>query len=171
MTRNQVLLRRVRLLLILFILGLVLSGLTAFPLQWELELLARWMGAGEADSPGDHAGLAAWIVTVRNGLRDMYARYPWIAYGTDWLGFGIVILAVLFAGPVVDPVRNLWVIHFGLFACVAVIPLALICGPIRQIPFYWRLIDCSFGVVGFVLLWLARKYTLELARPPAPRRC
>ncbi len=51
----------------------------------------------------------------------------------------------------------------------AVIPLALICGPIRGIPFYWRLIDCSFGVVGFVPLWVCQRHTLRLqeftARP------
>jgi hypothetical protein len=29
---------------------------------------------------------------------------------------------------------------------VLVIPLALICGPIRGIPFWWRMIDCSFGI-------------------------
>ena len=38
---------------------------------------------------------------------------------------------------------------------VLVVPLALICGPIRGIPFYWRLIDCSFGVLGIVPLWIA----------------
>lgn len=169
--RRPLLLRRIRLLLVLFVVGLVLSGLTAFPLQWELDLLGRWVGAGRADRPQDHAGLAAWIVTVRNGLRDMYARYPWIAYGTDWLGFGIVILAVLFVGPIVDPVRNLWIIHFGLIACAGVIPIALICGPIRGIPFYWQLVDCSFGVIGFVPLWLARTYTRELASRTGRRAC
>ena len=39
-------------------------------------------------------------------------------------------------------------LYTGIAACLAVIPLALICGPIRGIPFYWRLIDCSFGVIG-----------------------
>ena len=30
--------------------------------------------------------------------------------------------------------------------------LALICGPLRGIPVYWRLIDCSFGVIGIIPL-------------------
>ena len=161
--RRRVLLRRIRLLLILFITGLVLSGLTAFPLQWELDLLTRWMGVPAEASADSYSGLVGWIVTVRNGLRDMYARYPWIAYGTDWLAFAHIVLAILFVGPLRDPVRNLWVIHFGLIACVGVIPLALICGPIRGIPFYWRLIDCSFGILGAIPLLLARKFTLELS--------
>jgi hypothetical protein len=28
----------------------------------------------------------------------------------------------------------------------------MICGQVRGIPFYWRLIDCSFGVIGAVPL-------------------
>ena len=160
--RRRVLLRRIRLLLILFTIGLVLSGITAFPLQWELDLLTRWMGVPAEASADSYSGLVGWIVTVRNGLRDMYARYPWIAYGTDWLAFAHIVLAILFVGPLRDPVRNLWVIHFGLIACVGVIPLALICGPIRGIPFTWRLIDCSFGILGAIPLLLARKFTLEL---------
>jgi hypothetical protein len=41
-----------------------------------------------------------------------------------------------------------------------VLPLALICGPLRGIPIYWRLIDCSFGVLGAVPL----VYCLHLTR-------
>ena len=40
------------------------------------------------------------------------------------------------------------------------IPLALICGPIRGIPFYWRLIDCAFGEIGIIPLI----YCLKLVR-------
>ena len=58
--------------------------------------------------------------------------------------------------------RNAWVIDFGLIACVGVIPLALVFGPLRGIPFYWQLIDCSFGVFGFVPLWIVRRYIKEL---------
>jgi hypothetical protein len=32
--------------------------------------------------------------------------------------------------------------------------LALIAGPVRGIPFYWRMIDCSFGIFGTIPLWL-----------------
>ncbi len=40
----------------------------------------------------------------------------------------------------------------GMIACIAIVPLALICGGICGIPFYWRLVDCSFGVLGIVPL-------------------
>jgi len=163
MNRRGILLRRIRVLIVLFIVGLVLSGLTAFPLEWELNLACRIVGVSHEASPGQHTGYVAWLVTVRNGLRDMYASYPWIAYGTDWLAFAHIILGILFIGPLRDPVRNLWVIHFGMIACVGVIPLAMICGPLRGIPFLHRLIDCSFGLFGLIPLSLVRKFTLELA--------
>jgi hypothetical protein len=51
----------------------------------------------------------------------------------------------------VDPVRGKWVLVFRVVACLAVVPLALIAGPICEITFYWRLIDCSFGVIGVLL--------------------
>jgi hypothetical protein len=63
-----------------------------------------------------------------------------------------------FIGPLRDPVRNIWVIEWAMLACVAVIPLAMIAGPIRGIPVYWRLLDCSFGVIGIIPLWIVRRW-------------
>ena len=139
------LLRRIRFVLALFIVGLVLSGLTAFPLEWEVGLLHRWVTAPPA--------LAAWIARVHQGLQESYRAYPFLAYGTDWLAFAHLVIAVAFLGPLRDPVRNVWVVDFGLIASVLVIPLALVCGPLRGIPPFWQLIDCSFGLVGLLVLW------------------
>jgi hypothetical protein len=33
---------------------------------------------------------------------------------------------------------------------------------LRGIPFWWRLIDCSFGILGAVPLWLARRLVKKL---------
>jgi len=151
------LLRRIRILLGVFVVGLILSGVTAFPLLWELKLLARWLAWN-----GVPPRLLQWILIVRDGLIDTYGKYPWLAYGTDWLAFGHLMIAVAFIGPLRDPQRNIWIIEFGMIACVMVIPLAFICGPIRGIPFYWTLIDCCFGVFGIIPLWLVRNYTLRL---------
>ena len=156
-------LRRCRCVIGLFMLTLVFSGMTAFPLQHELQLLASARGIGAQVTT--QGGLDAWIATVRDGLTQTYARYPWIAYGTDWLAFAHIVIAVFFIGPLMDPVRNVWVLKAGLIACGLVIPLALICGPIRQIPFGWRLIDCSFGVFGAVPLWYCLRLTKTLGRP------
>jgi succinate-acetate transporter protein len=148
---------RVRLWLTLFVIGLVLSGLTAFPLETELRILSSTLGIDPAASPSDYGGLQHWIALVATALRESYAKYPFLAYGTDWLAFAHLVIAVAFIGPLRDPVRNVWVIDFGMIACLGVIPLALIAGPIRQIPFYWRLIDCSFGIFGLIPLWIVRK--------------
>jgi len=145
-------LRRLRLVLGLFVLGLVLSGVTAFPLLHELEMLASARGLDQAGASEVSNSMDSWILTVRDALRDVYARYPWIAYGTDWLAFGHLVIAVFFIGPMIHPVRNVWVLHAGLIACVLVIPLALICGEVRGIPWGWRFIDCSFGVLGAIPL-------------------
>jgi hypothetical protein len=154
-------LRYVRLLLGLFVVGLVLSGLTAFPLAWELRVLTAWFGEGTAIGAA-FPGLAHWLSYVREGMETTGREYPFLAYGTDWLAFAHIVIAVAFLGPLRDPVRNIWVVEFGMIACLLVIPLALICGPIRGIPFCWQLLDCSFGVVGLIPLAIVRKLILSV---------
>ena len=73
-----------------------------------------------------------------------------------------VILAILFIGPFKDPVKNIWVIEFGLIACVLVLPLAFIAGYCRGIPIGWQLTDCSFGVFGSIPLWICYRKTKTL---------
>ena len=154
--------RKIRWLLGLFLVGLLASGITAFPLLHELNVLASLLGLSDASSPDPYRGLAHWILKVREGLQVTYSKYPFMAYGTDWLAFGHFVIALFFIGPIIDPVRNIWAIRAGLVACVAVIPLALICGALREIPLCWRLVDCSFGVIGFIPLWWALRLTRRL---------
>lgn len=160
---NTLPLNRIRLWLAFFIFGLVVSGVTAFPLEWELNLLHAIVTHPDSPLPQLWPELVAWITLVRNGLVEAYTRYPFLAYGTDWLAFAHLVIAVAFIGPWRDPVKNIWVIEFGLVACVLVIPLALIAGAVRGIPFFWQLIDCSFGLIGFIPLWQARNPTLSFA--------
>jgi hypothetical protein len=143
---------RFRAVMLFFIVGLVISGVTAFPLLIELRILAHALGAGAAQSPDGYSGLTFWIVTVRCGLERTYAAYPWLAYGTDWLAFAHIVIAFFFIGPLIDPLTSRWTLYAGILACLSVIPLAMICGLLRGIPFYWRLIDCSFGVFGVIPL-------------------
>jgi hypothetical protein len=142
------LLRAIRLWLSFFILALVLSGLTAFPLEHETGWLASFLHA----HPIVPSAIIFWITKVSDALRDTGLRYSFFAYGTDWLAFAHLVLAIVFLGPLRDPVRNKWVLQFGVIACICVVFLALIAGPIRGIPFFWRLIDCSFGVFGAIPL-------------------
>lgn len=174
MSRESQLRRRINLLTWLFILGLVLSGATAIPLVAELEWLVNRTGAQRlVDAPDSTSApaWAVWLVKVHAALQDADAKNPFLFYGTDWLAFGHFVIAIAFVGALRDPVRNRWLFDFGLIACALVIPYALAFGAIRAIPFWWRLIDCSFGVFGFVPLWFCRKWARELeslARAAAP---
>jgi hypothetical protein len=153
-------LKRIRILLGGFIVGIVLSGITAFPLTSEVGLLLNWFGQG--DGP-----LAVWLRTVHAGLVSNDKNFPFIAYGTDWLAFGHLVIAIAFYGPYRDPVRNRWVIDFGMIACATVPILAFVAGPIRGIPIWWRVIDSLFGIIGIIPLWFIRRDidALEVAKP------
>jgi hypothetical protein len=146
--------RRIRLWLAIMAVGLVVSGVTAFPLEIETRYLLRVLAPLARYAPD----LVGWIGRVHQGLADTGQRYPFIAYGTDWLAFAHLMIAVAFWGPLKDPVRNIWVVQFGMLACVGIVPLALICGPIRGIPFYWTCIDLSFGVFGLLPLVMAYRH-------------
>lgn len=153
---------RYRISLGIFIIGLVLSGVTAFPLLTELRLLASWLGITNAADYENLTGLQRWIAHVLFGLEQTNARFPFLAYGTDWLAFGHLCIAVFFIRPLFKPLESDWVLKCGLVCCVAVIPLALIAGQVRGIPLYWRLIDCSFGVLGAIPLLYCLKLTQHM---------
>lgn len=158
--RERVLRTRICWLTWFFIVALVISGATAIPLQTELSFASRFFSK---DSP---SALASWIFKVQEGLLQTNEQYPFMAYGTDWLAFGHFVIAVAFIGPLRDPVRNIWVYAFGMIACILILPYAFLIGEIRGIPFYWRLIDCSFGVFGFIPLWLCYRMASELEKLP-----
>lgn len=149
--------KRIKNLILLFIIGLVLSGVTAFPIETEL----AWFNTHNSWMP---SYLQNWISQVYFAVKATNTNYPYLSYGTDWLAFAHIVIAVVFIGPLKDPVKNIWVLQFGMIACVMVFPLAFIAGPVRQIPFYWQLIDCSFGVFGFALLYWCYKNILRLEK-------
>ncbi|BFU45262.1 hypothetical protein KRMM14A1004_34990 [Krasilnikovia sp. MM14-A1004] len=156
---------RIRAWLLVFVVGLIISGVTAFPLVAETRMVADLLHAVPAP-----AALVAWIDRVHEGLAATGRDYPFIAYGTDWLAFAHVVIAIAFWGPWRDPVRNVWVVEWAMICCVAIVPLALIAAPIRHLPWWWELIDMSFGVVGIVPLLIVRRLIRRLAEAPAEPR-
>ncbi len=140
--------------MIFFMITLFLSGLTAMPVEAELSFLARCF-------PADTA-IGQWIEKIYTGVYNTNKNYPFIAYGYDWLAFAHFVLAILFIGPLRDPVRNKWIVEFGIIACLLVIPFAMIAGQFRGIPFWWRLIDCSFGIIGLIPLSICLKQIKNL---------
>ena len=69
-----------------------------------------------------------------------------------------------FIGMLEDPVKNVWIIEWALLACVAIIPLALIAIPVSHIPLFHILIDCSFGLLGLILLIICKRWIHLLAK-------
>jgi hypothetical protein len=167
MNREQLLYRRIKLLTGFFIVGLFLSGATAIPLLTELDWLGKIAGGGTS-SVASGSEAAQWFARVHSALRDVNGKHPFLFYGTDWLAFGHFAIAIAFVGALQDPVRNRWLFLFGMIACALVIPYAFVFGAIRGIPAWWRLIDCSFGVIGFVPLWFCYKWTGELEKNSRP---
>lgn len=140
-------LRIIRRWIIFFMIALVISGLTAVPLEWG----TAWL-SGITASWGEP--WAAWSAYAAEAVAHVAATYPFLFYGTDWLAFAHVVIALAFVGPYRDPLRNRWVIQWGLWCCVLVLPLAFLWAPVRGIPFFWCCIDASFGVLGAIPLWL-----------------
>ncbi|MEU0148326.1 hypothetical protein ABZ119_20540 [Streptomyces sp. NPDC006288] len=159
---ERALLRRIRVWLVVFVVCLVLSGLTAFPLVHELRWAEDLLTSSASPFPEHLPALTEWITRVRAGLDEADAKYPFVLYGTDWLAFAHLVIAVAFLGPYRDPVRNIWVIEFGMIACAGIVPLALICGPVRDIPFWWTVIDMSFGIIGVIPLLVVRRMIKRL---------
>lgn len=149
-------LKNIRCWTVIFMLGLALSGITAFPIETEINIYDRYFSNNQFIRE-NFSSIADFLNQVSIGVHDTAKNYPFIFYGTDWLAFAHLLLALLFYGAYKDPVRNIWIVEFGMIACISVIPLAFICGPIRGIPLYWRIIDSSFGLFGIIPLWIMRR--------------
>ncbi|HMO67016.1 MAG TPA: hypothetical protein PKE47_17650 [Verrucomicrobiota bacterium] len=154
---------RIRAAVATVIVGLVLSGLTAIPIPEQFASARRALGEDFTAGGAMPEYIRTWLVEADRGVQATTENAPFVWYGTDWLAFGHLVIALAFVGAWRDPVRNRWLFDFGLIACAAVIPWALTFGALRGIPIWWRLVDCSFGVLGALPLWLARRWTRELA--------
>ena len=80
MKTNKIL-RKIKRVVAFFILLLILSRVTAFPLQTELSFLVNHLDANEGM-------LYQWISEVSKAITDLNNNYPFLSYGTDWLAFG-----------------------------------------------------------------------------------
>ena len=146
MNRIETLQKQIRRWIWFFMVTLALSGLTAIPAKQGIDFLYTMTQ--------DIRFVQPWMEKVQEGIHETSKNYPFLFYGYDWLAFAHFVLAILFIGPLRNPIKNKWVIEFGLIACVLIVPYALIAGYFRGIPFWWRLIDCSFGIVGLIPLTL-----------------
>ncbi len=152
---------RIRALALFFILALFASGLTAIPLESELNFLDRF-----TSRPGSNDSWSLWIHQVHSAVQAQNQTAPFLALGTDWLAFGHIVIGLGFIGLLIDPIRNEWLVTWGFLACGLLLPWAWGFGALRGIPWGWRLIDCSFGIGGFIpLLWI--QFDLQLLKKTA----
>jgi hypothetical protein len=149
------LLHRIRTCLLLFIIALVLSGLTALGVETQMHYLSPLF-------PAESTSMGGWLWKAYRAVAATNQRYPFIAYDFDWLAFAHIVIATVFIGPLQDPVRNKWVVQFGCIACCMVVPFALVAGGFRGLPLWWRFIDCSFGIIGLVPISLCLRYIRRL---------
>ena len=150
------LITKIRLLIIFFMTALIVSGATAMPAETGLHWLMQYKDMMPQQ-------MSNWLQTCYEALKDTNHKYPFLAYGYDWLAFAHFVIALSFIGPLRDPVKNIWIIEWQIICCIAVFPLALIAGPIRQIPIFHIIIDCSFGVAGIIPLLICRNWIKKLA--------
>ena len=87
--------RRIRWLLLFMMLGLGLSGLTAIPLVGEIALLRTMIGPGTWMQQ-QWPAMAMWIETVYQAISAVTQDYPLLRYGTDWLAFAHIVIAIAF---------------------------------------------------------------------------
>lgn len=161
-TSHVTLERRIRILIWFYLVTLVIVGVSTFPLAWEVNLLNSIVAHPALNLKSTLPPLVEWIARVNVALQETGRAFPFFAYGTDWLAFAHIVIGLLFIGPLRDPVKNVWVIEWAMLCCVLVIPLALVMGFVRGIPFGWTLIDCAFGVFGIVPLYFTRRFILQL---------
>lgn len=140
---------RIRQWLAFFMIALVISGLTAIDVTTGLIWLSQKAGNTFA---------APFITNVKDAAIDVGSKYAFLFYGYDWLAFAHIVIAVVFVGPYKDPVKNEWVIQFGIIACLMILPFALLMGHVRNIPIWWRIIDMSFGIIGILPLLIVKKH-------------
>jgi hypothetical protein len=107
---------------------------------------------GDVPATGE---LHRFALEVLAALEHMKAEAPFMFYAHDWLAFAHLVLAILFAGIIKDPVRNIWVIQCGLIMCALVPVLAGICIPLRGLPLVWFWVDVSFAPAAAIPLWIA----------------
>jgi len=150
------LLFRIRAMIITFVILLMLSGITAFPLYSEL----KWITDHHIFSADSAIG--SWIYKVWLAIQDVNNKNAFLFYGYDWMAFAHIVIGLAFIGPLYDPVRNNWIITWAILACICVLPLALIAGTARGIPWFHIVIDCCFGIFGLIPLLLVRKWIKQL---------
>jgi len=149
--------RKIKIAIIITIAGLLLNGISAVPLRTELKILLS-----RPDALPQF--LHDWWLYVNKGVKETTSNYPFMRYGFDWLAFAHLLIAIAFIGPLRDPIKNEWVIRWGMIASALSVVMALGWERLRGIPLWWSCIDAAIAIVAFIVLWLCNKWIKELKK-------
>ncbi|MHC4060125.1 MAG: hypothetical protein ACYSUC_00835 [Planctomycetota bacterium] len=111
-----------------------------------------------------------WVTLIQEASIETKEKYPFMLYGTGWVGFAHLVMVIACLGPLRDPVKNIWVLQFGLIGCILMIPMTLITGVVRSLPWFWQLFDCAIGLTGAIVFLICYRcarqmQTLSARRP------
>lgn len=154
-TKEKQLRRQIKLVIIITIVGLLLNGASAIPLRTEMNILLSYSGLFPQF-------VQDWWAYVNKGVIETSEKYNFMRYGFDWLGFAHLLIAIAFIGPLRDPVKNQWVVQWGMIAAALSIVMAFGWERVRNIPVWWSLIDAGIAYAAFVLLWICNRWIQKL---------
>ena len=147
--------RKIKIAVVITIIGLLLNGISAIPLRTELNILLSnpWAFPKFINN---------WWMHLDKGVNETTNQYSFMRYGFDWLGFSHLLIAIAFIGPLKDPIKNEWVIKWGMIASGLGVLMALGWERLRSIPFWWSVVDASIVIIAFVILWFCNKWIQAL---------
>jgi hypothetical protein len=160
-TEQKKVLRKIRVYLVIFFLGILFSLHTVMFVEVETAFFVKHFGQGTLTAE-KLPFFSEWIENLHLSISETYKTYPVMAYCMDWLTYACVVFAMFIIGPIKDPIKNIWVIQVYMLGCILGMLLPFIVGPMREIPIFWRFLDGSFGLMGFIILLIPYRLIKKL---------
>lgn len=139
--------KQIKILLVIYVTALAVSGFTAMIAPEGIRYLVDHV-------PPTWNTVHSWLMYVHIQIQ---SSPKFLLYGYDWLAFAHYVIALIFWGVWKEPVKNKWVVEWAMIASLLIFPLAFGMGYLRGIPFWWQLIDCSFGVGSIIPLLMIHR--------------
>lgn len=156
METNEARLRRnIKAAILITIAGLLLNGISAIFLKGELHFI-------QSNFNSLPPFLHDWFTYTSKGVNETNDKYPFMRYGFDWLAFAHLFIAIAFIGPLQDPVKNEWIVRWGMIVSAISVVMAFGWERVRAIPLWWSCIDASIAVAAFLILWLCNNWIKKL---------
>jgi hypothetical protein len=154
-TKEKQLRWRIKAAIVITIIGLLLNGISALPLRTELKILLSYSNLLPQFA-------LDWWNQVNQGVLETSEKYNFMRYGFDWLAFAHAMIALVFLGPLRDPIKNQWVIKWGMIVAALSIVMAFGWERMRDIPVWWSFVDGGISYFAFVVLWLCNRWIEKL---------